>query len=114
MEIPSAPFFLTEEIREPKMKFSSNNSNHSLSRTELMVVGSGTYATTDLSLSAFLQSIGHKILDIQKTGRRGVFVFEDCQELRADILSWGNNQPVSIRLRSFVNSLRDLKGLISM
>ena len=98
---------------KPTITGSHQNSNRSQSRTEQIVVGSGTYATTDLSLSAFLQSIGHKILDIQKTGRRGVFVFEDCQELRADILCWGNNQPVLIRLRNFVNGMRDLKGLVS-
>ncbi len=70
------------------------------------------YATTDLSLSAFLQARGHKIVKVVNRDGRGVFVFADSQELREDILRWGNNEAVSIRVRSFVNGLRDLKGLV--
>ncbi len=73
-----------------------------------------TYATTDLSLSAFLQALGHQLIDIRNEGRRGVFVFTDTKELRQDILRWGNNQAVSIRVRGFVNGMRDLKGLVGV
>ncbi len=71
-----------------------------------------TYATTDLSLSAFLQARGHKIVKVLNRDGRGVFVFADSRELREDILRWGNNEAVRIRVRSFVNGLRDLKGLV--
>ncbi len=70
------------------------------------------YATTDLSLSAFLQTRGHKIVKVVNKDGRGVFVFTDTEKLREDILRWGNNEAVSIQVRSFVNALRDLKGLV--
>jgi len=72
------------------------------------------YSTTDLSLSAFLQARGHQILDVVCNAGRGVFVFADTPELREDILRWGNNEPVSIRVRGFVNGMRDLKGLVGV
>ena len=75
---------------------------------------SDKYATTDLSLSAFLQALGHNLIDIQREAGRGVFVFAETQELRQDILRWGNNQAVSIRVRGFVNLMRDLKGLVGV
>ena len=77
-------------------------------------VSMATYATTDLSLSAFLQALGHQLIDIRNEGGRGVFVFTDTKELRQDILRWGNNQAVSIRVRGFVNLMRDLKGLVGV
>ncbi len=72
------------------------------------------YSTTDLSLSAFLQIRGREIIDVRNEGGRGVFVFADSPELRADILKWGNNEAVSIRIRAFVNGLRDLKGIVGV
>ena len=72
------------------------------------------YSTTDLSLSAFLQIRGHKIIDVLNEGGRGVFVFADSPELRADILRWGNNEAVRIPVRGFVNGLRDLKGIVGV
>ena len=75
---------------------------------------SDRYATTDLSLSAFLQTLGHNLVDIQHEAGRGVFVFTDTEKLREDILRWGNNEAVRIRVRGFVNGLRDLKGLVGV
>ena len=75
---------------------------------------SDKYATTDLSLSAFLQVLGHEIVDVLREGGRGVFVFAESPELRRDVLRWGNNEPVSIRVRGFVNGMRDLKGLVGV
>ena len=72
------------------------------------------YATADLSLSAFLQSRGHSLVDIRNRAGRGVFVFKDSAELRTDLLIWGNNETVSIRIREFINALRDLKGLVAL
>ena len=73
-----------------------------------------TYSTTDLPLSAFLQALGHEIINVRSEGGRGVFAFADTQELRQDILRWGNNQPVAIPVRGFVNLMRDLKGMIGV
>ena len=71
------------------------------------------YASSDLALCAYLQTMGHELVEIRSQGRKGVFVFRHTPELNADILNWGNNQPVLIRLRNFVNGMRDLKGLVS-
>ena len=73
-----------------------------------------TYATTDLSLSAFLQALGHQLVDVLNDRGRGTFVFADTKELRQNILKWGNNQPVSIQVRGFVNLMRDLKGMVGV
>ncbi len=72
------------------------------------------YATSDLSLSAFLQALGHQLVEVRNDRGRGTFVFADTQELRQDILRWGNNEPVSIQVRGFVNLMRDLKGMVGV
>ena len=73
-----------------------------------------TYATTDLALSAFLQALGHEIVDVRGEAGRGVFVFSDSPELRGDVLRWSNNEPVLLRARTFINGMRDLKGLVGV
>lgn len=87
----------------------SKQSSHSNAQ---LVRPTGRYATTDLSLSAFLQTLGHEIIDVRSERGRGVFVFADSPELRKDILRWGNNEPVLIKVRGYVNNLRDLKGVV--
>ena len=72
------------------------------------------YSSRDLSLSAFLQARGHPIIGVQSQNGRGVFSFSVTPELQEDILRWGNNEPISIRVRSFVNGMRDLKGLVGV
>jgi hypothetical protein len=73
-----------------------------------------SYRTSHLSLTAFLQARGHLILAIQNEGGRGVFAFTDSPELQGDILRWSNNEKVSIAVRTFVNGMRDLKGLVGV
>ena len=73
-----------------------------------------TYATADLSLSAFLQARNHQLVDVRNERGRGTFVFADTPELRQDILRWGNNEPVTIQVRGFVNLMRDLKGMVGV
>ena len=72
------------------------------------------YATSDLSLSAFLQALGHQLVEVRNERGRGTFVFAGTLELRQDILRWGNNEPVSIQVRGFVNLMRDLKGMVGV
>lgn len=72
------------------------------------------YATSDLSLSAFLQALGHQLVEVRNERGRGTFVFADTPELRQDILRWGNNEAVEIRVRGFVNLMRDLKGMVGV
>lgn len=71
----------------------------------------GKYRTSDLSLSAFLIARGHKLTRMER-GPRGVFVFSDSDDLQQDLLCWGNNEPIAIAVRTFVNSMRDLKGMV--
>ncbi len=70
------------------------------------------FRTTDLTLSAFLRTRGHPLLRIEKEGDRGVFVFADTPEVREDVLRWANNAPVLFEARVFINTLRDLKGMV--
>jgi uncharacterized protein DUF5659 len=72
------------------------------------------YRTADLSLSAFLRALGHRILDVQTERGRGIFVFASSSELRRDIVRWGNGDTVPINVRGVVHSLRDLKGLVAV
>jgi hypothetical protein len=71
------------------------------------------FRTTDLSLSAFLRTKGHRLLSMERDQNKGVFVFADTQELREDVLRWGNDTPVLLAARVFINTLRDLKGMVS-
>jgi hypothetical protein len=71
------------------------------------------FRTTDLSLSAFLRTRGHPLLRMEREGDRGIFVFADTEELREDVLRWGNDKPVLLAARVFINILRDLKGMVS-
>ena len=71
------------------------------------------YSTTDLFLAAFLQTRGHRILQIRNRNGRGTFVFADTDALQQDILAWGNNLSIQIPVRAFVNGVRDLKGLVT-
>jgi hypothetical protein len=70
------------------------------------------FRTTDLSLAAFLRTKGHALLSMEREGEWGVFVFADTQELRDDVLRWGNDTPVLLTARVFINTLRDLKGMV--
>ena len=69
------------------------------------------YETGDLSLCVFLSITGHKVIDIRCVSGRGIFAFKDTPELRRDILRYTNDEPCTFRVRSFLNLMRDLKGL---
>lgn len=73
-----------------------------------------SYDTSDLSLCAFLRARGHKITDVRYSSGRGRFTFEDNDELREDILRYSNDEPCTFAVRSFLNLVRDLKGLTRM
>ena len=69
--------------------------------------------TTDLPLSAFLQVRNHSITEVHTESGRGKFVFLDTPELHQDVLRWGNNEAVEIKVRDFVNAMRNLKGMVT-
>jgi hypothetical protein len=70
------------------------------------------YRTPDLALSSFLAALGHEIIEVNSERGRGVFAFQDTQQLQNDLLAWCNGSPVSINVRAFVNGMRDLKGVV--
>lgn len=69
-----------------------------------------TFETFDLNLASFLRCRGLVIGDIYDSGGRAVFVFKDRTELRQAVLDYANDGPIGVR--SFCNTLRDLKALI--
>ena len=98
-------------IERQKMMPTAISNNQNNTTEESM---GNTYSTTDLSLSAFLQARGHQLVDVLNDRGRGTFVFADTEQLRRDILKWGNNELVSIHVRGFVNLMRDLKGMVGV
>ncbi len=67
------------------------------------------FETFDLNLASFLRCRGFKIQDVCESSRRTAFVFQDSPELRAAVLDYANDGPIGVR--SFCNTLRDLKAL---
>ena len=72
--------------------------------------GKRTYASTDLYLSAYLKAKGLKLLDVDREGRRAIFVFEDRKDRKDLILGFYNEGTVSIN--AFKNAVQDLKAAI--
>lgn len=69
-----------------------------------------SFETFDLNLASYLRCSDFTITDIRRENGKSVFVFEDTAELRRAVLTYANDGPVPVR--SFCNTLRDLKGII--
>jgi len=69
-----------------------------------------SFETFDLNLASYLRCRDFTIKDIRRENGRSVFVFDDTVELRRAVLEYANDGPVPVR--SFCNTLRDLKGII--
>jgi hypothetical protein len=67
------------------------------------------YETTDLTLASYLSCRDFRIEDIKRQGSRTTFVFADGPQLRAAVLDYANDGPVSVR--SFCSTMRDLKAI---
>ena len=67
------------------------------------------FETTDLNLASFLRCHNFPILDIRRQGGRTTFTFTESPELRRAIVNFANDGTVGVR--SFCNTLRDLKAL---
>ena len=68
-----------------------------------------TYETSDLTLASFLRCRSFAINDIRRQSGRAVFVFDDSPLLRATVVEYANDAPVSVR--SFCSTMRDLKAI---
>ncbi len=68
------------------------------------------FETSDLNLACFLRCREFPILDIRKEHGKSTFVFGDTTRLRSAILEYANDGPIPVR--SFCNTVRDLKAII--
>jgi len=67
------------------------------------------FETSDLNLASFLRCRNFTIEDIQRAIGKTTFVFADSAGLHRAILEFANDGPVGVR--SYCNTLRDLKGI---
>jgi uncharacterized protein DUF5659 len=67
------------------------------------------YETSDLNLASYLRCRGFIIQDIVRQNGRAIFKFADSPEVHRAILEYANDGVVGVR--SFCNTLRDLKGI---
>lgn len=68
------------------------------------------YETSDLNLASYLRCRTFKIENITRQNGKAVFCFKDSAGIRAAILEYANDG--MIQVRSFCNTLRDLKSLV--
>ena len=69
-----------------------------------------TFETSDLNLASFLRCRDFTIKDIRRKDGKALFAFTESAELREAMLEFANDGPV--RVRSFCNTLRDLKAIV--
>jgi Domain of unknown function (DUF5659) len=67
------------------------------------------FETADLNLASFLRCRNFTIEDIQRKNGKTIFVFVDSADLHRAMLDFANDG--SIGVRSFCNTVRDLKGI---
>lgn len=67
------------------------------------------FETADLNLASFLRCRGFVIEGLENRHFRMVFAFRDSPELHRTVLDFANDGAVGVR--SFCNTVRDLKGL---
>lgn len=67
------------------------------------------FETSDLNLASYLRCRGFEIEDVKHVQSRMLFTFADSPALRRTVLDYANDGPVGVR--SFCNTLRDLKAL---
>ena len=68
------------------------------------------YETSDLNLASYLRCRTFNIENITRQNGKAVFCFKDSAGIRAAILEYANDG--MIQVRSFCNTLRDLKSLV--
>jgi hypothetical protein len=68
------------------------------------------YSTSDLYLAAYLKYKGNK-LNIEKNGKKMIFLFPKTDELNGQILEYLNDE-ATFQPLSYTNSIKNLKNLI--
>ena len=68
------------------------------------------FETTDLNLASYLRCRSFTIEEISRQNGKALFCFDGSPEIRSAILEYANDGMVQVR--SFCNTLRDLKALV--
>ena len=68
-----------------------------------------TYGTVDLYLGAYLRARGIKLLDLDRSGRRITFMFEDSDKTRKLVKNFYDDGEVKIN--DYKSALKDLKSM---
>ncbi len=68
-----------------------------------------TYGTVDLYLGAYLRARGTKLVDLDRSGRRVTFIFEDSDKTRKLVKNFYDNGEVKIN--AYKSALKDLKSM---
>lgn len=68
------------------------------------------FETTDLNLASYLRCRSFTIKEISRQNGKALFCFDGSPEIRSAILEYANDGVVQVR--SFCNTLRDLKALV--
>lgn len=68
-----------------------------------------TYGTSDLYVGAFLKARGIKLIDVDKSGRRIIFLFEDSEETKKLIKEFYSD--AMVKINDFQHALKDLKSI---
>jgi len=74
--------------------------------------GSSKFKTADLYLSAALKIHGFKLLDVEFTGRKGVFVFADSEDRPKIVRDYFSGELIG-SLKVFSNAWSDLKSIVT-
>ncbi len=72
-----------------------------------------TYDTNDLQMAAFLKTMGHELIEIDRSTQRATFCFEASPQLNEDVLVWMNDHEICMKPRTFSSTFRTLKGFVA-
>jgi len=67
------------------------------------------FGSVDLYLGSYLKASGVKLIDVDKSGRRTTFLFEDGEHTRKLVKEFYDSAEF---INSFVHCLKDLKAII--
>lgn len=73
--------------------------------------GQSTFETRDFYLACFLRCAGYELLELRSEGPRKVFVFQDRQSRRDDVMAFYGDA-VTVRPLAFAATIKDMKGLL--
>lgn len=100
----SAPARSTQNLNDESKMNSGDESKMTAQNPQRQL-----FETADLHLASFLRCRDFTIEDLKRKGGKTYFIFDDSPELHSAILEYAND--AQVRVRTFCNTVRDLKGL---